>query len=191
MSDSKAEIIKKAIELFKAEGYDQVSINQLCEACGISKGTFYYHFGAKDEIIFHYYESLSSKLIEVMPIMVQQMSYKDKLWVLTEYWIDNTISLGPNLLKAFMIAEAEKGLRHFLPYTSYRQGESKGSYDMQIELIKQGQTQGTIRKDITPESLLQTFISALIGIAFDWSSTNGSYDEKREFRKVFDVVFIP
>ncbi|MDR2079299.1 MAG: TetR/AcrR family transcriptional regulator [Treponema sp.] len=190
MNESKARIIKKAVELFKAEGYDQVSIDRLCKACGITKGTFYYHFSAKDEIIFHYYDELSSKLMDVMPRVVQQASYKDKLWVFIEYWIDNTISLGPGLLKAFMIADAEKGLRCFSPIC-YRPGEAKSFYDMEIELVKQGQSQSTIKKGIAPELLIQTYVSALIGIALDWSSNNGAYDEKEELKKVFDVVFAP
>jgi AcrR family transcriptional regulator len=189
MSETKSDIIKSAIELFKSEGYENVSIDQLCKECGITKGTFYYHFDSKDEIIFHYYNSLSSDLMEVVPNMVKKTSYKDKLWVLLEYWIDNTVSLGPNLLKAFMIADAENGLKHFSPYTSYRQGEIKNTYDMQIELIKQGQAQGTIRGGIAPEMLVLTFVSALMGIAFDWASNNGPYDEKEELHKVFEVVF--
>jgi len=189
MSETRADIIKKAIEMFRAEGYGNISINQLCKACGITKGTFYYHFNSKDEIISYYYENLSSNLIEVIPNMVRQASNKDKLWVLLEYWIDNTISLGPNLLKAFMIADAEKGLKHFSPYVSYQHGEVKSSYDMQIELIKQGQIQGTIRDGVAPEKLMLAFVSALIGIALDWSSNNGVYDEKEELHKIFEVVF--
>jgi AcrR family transcriptional regulator len=191
MNDSKIRIIKKAVGLFQSDGYDRVSIDRLCKACGITKGTFYYHFSAKDEIIFHYFNDFSSKLMDVMPRMVQQASYKDKLWVLTEYWIDNTVSLGPSLLKAFMIADAEKGRLHFSPYESCRPGEIKSSHDMGIELIKQGQTQGTVRQGIAPELLLQTFTFTAIGVTFDWSSNNGAYDEKEELKKVFDVIFTP
>jgi AcrR family transcriptional regulator len=189
MSETKSDIITKAIELFKSEGYDNVSIDQLCKVCGITKGTFYYHFASKDAIIFHYYSSLTPNLIDVIQNMVKQTSYKDKLWVLMEFWIDNTVGLGPNLLKAFMIADAENGLKHFSPYTSYKQGEIKNTYDMQIELIKQGQAQGTIRGSFAPEMLMLTFVSAMIGIAFDWSSNNGPYDEKEELHKIFEVVF--
>ena len=189
MRGTKSDIIKKAIELFKAEGYNNVSINQLCNACGVTKGTFYYHFKAKDEIIFHYYENLSVNLIEMMPFIAKQASYKDKLWVLFEYWIDNSTRLGPSLLKAFMIADAEKGLKYFSPYSGYLHGEIKSSYDLQIELIKQGQIQGTIRTGIAPEKLMHTFLSAMIGIAFDWASNNGVYDRKEELKKVFEVVF--
>lgn len=189
MKDTKAAIIATAIALFRREGYDSVSINDVCRACGVTKGTFYYHFNSKDEIIIHYYESLTSNMMEVVPRMVQQTSYKEKLWVLLEYWIGNTVSLGPSLLKAFMVADAEKGLKNFSPFTASQTGELKSTYDMQVELVKQGQAQGTVRKDIAPQALLQTFTSALIGIAFDWSSNGGQYDEKEELRKVFDVVF--
>lgn len=37
--------------------------------------------------------------------------------------------------------------------------------------------------------MLHVFTSALVGIAMDWSSNDGYYDEKEELRKVFDTIF--
>ena len=59
----------------------------------------------------------------------------------------------------------------------YRSGCSKR--DRRPEEIKSGD----------PEMMLHTFISALIGIAVDWASNDGCFDEKEELRKVFDTIF--
>lgn len=37
--------------------------------------------------------------------------------------------------------------------------------------------------------MAHTFVSALIGIALDWSSNGGNFDEKAELRKIFDHIF--
>lgn len=45
------EILDAAVELFARKGYAATSINDILEAVGIAKGTFYYHFAAKDEVM--------------------------------------------------------------------------------------------------------------------------------------------
>lgn len=47
----KSEIIKKAFELFMERGFENVSVNDIVEALGISKGGFYHHFKSKDELL--------------------------------------------------------------------------------------------------------------------------------------------
>nr|WP_319776676.1 TetR/AcrR family transcriptional regulator [uncultured Sphaerochaeta sp.] len=37
--DMKAQIIAKGNELFKDKGYEKVTVNDICEACGITKTT--------------------------------------------------------------------------------------------------------------------------------------------------------
>jgi len=45
-------IIETALQLFEAKGYHGVSINEIVEAAGTSKGGFYHHFSSKDELLF-------------------------------------------------------------------------------------------------------------------------------------------
>lgn len=54
MNDIEKRIVKTAIELFQKRGYNDTSINEICSACGVTKGAFYYHFNGKSDIIFRY-----------------------------------------------------------------------------------------------------------------------------------------
>jgi AcrR family transcriptional regulator len=44
-------IVEAALTAFSARGYFDVSIEDLCRAAGIAKGSFYRHFAAKDELL--------------------------------------------------------------------------------------------------------------------------------------------
>ncbi len=44
-------ILNKSSELFAAKGYQQTSIADIAQACGISKATVYCHFSSKEAII--------------------------------------------------------------------------------------------------------------------------------------------
>lgn len=45
------EILDVAEELFAAKGYDNASTNDILERIGIARGTLYYHFKSKEEIL--------------------------------------------------------------------------------------------------------------------------------------------
>ena len=47
---SRARILRAAHELFAAKGYEQVSIDQVMAAAGLTRGAFYAHFRSKSEL---------------------------------------------------------------------------------------------------------------------------------------------
>ena len=47
----KKDIIKAAKELISKDGYNKTSVDQICNAAGVAKGSFYIHYTAKDDII--------------------------------------------------------------------------------------------------------------------------------------------
>lgn len=49
--ERKREIMNKASELFLNNGYDRTSVNTIVEELQIAKGTFYYYFKSKEEIL--------------------------------------------------------------------------------------------------------------------------------------------
>lgn len=53
MKSSKELIIDTAIEYFATKGFDATSVHEICQAAGVSKGTFYYYFESKSVLFQH------------------------------------------------------------------------------------------------------------------------------------------
>jgi AcrR family transcriptional regulator len=49
----KEQIYRKALELFREKGFNQVTVEQITQACGIAKGTFYIYFPKKEAVLLH------------------------------------------------------------------------------------------------------------------------------------------
>lgn len=49
-SDAKERLIEAAISLFWRHGYASVSVDQLCDAAGVKKGSFYHYFAGKEDL---------------------------------------------------------------------------------------------------------------------------------------------
>lgn len=57
------EILDVAEELFSSKGFDNTSTNDILERVGIARGTLYYHFKSKEEILDAMIERINNQLI--------------------------------------------------------------------------------------------------------------------------------
>lgn len=47
---SKTRILDAALEVIRTKGYNDTTIDDLCEAAGVTKGSFFHHFDSKEEL---------------------------------------------------------------------------------------------------------------------------------------------
>lgn len=59
---TRTKILKTSIRLINERGYEQVTVDDICMACGVSKGAFYHHFKSKLDIISESEQQLSEVL---------------------------------------------------------------------------------------------------------------------------------
>ena len=59
-----ASIEATAVRLWNASGYDRVSVDAICDAAGISKGAFYFHFASKAELLHAVAVPDTARLVE-------------------------------------------------------------------------------------------------------------------------------
>ena len=50
MRDTKEQILLTALELFSRKGFDAVSVSDIAEKLGITKGALYRHYASKQDI---------------------------------------------------------------------------------------------------------------------------------------------
>lgn len=48
---TKRKIFATAIKMIKEQGYDNVTISEICKAAGVAKGSFYVHYTSKEDIV--------------------------------------------------------------------------------------------------------------------------------------------
>jgi AcrR family transcriptional regulator len=85
LANSRAKIIEVAVALFQQRGYGSVSMKDLCEGCGLTKGTIYYHFSSKDEIMHRYFEDMAMTVAYIMPSLIRESNQKEQLLRFVEF----------------------------------------------------------------------------------------------------------
>lgn len=59
-------VVAAALDLFRTQGFDQTSVEQIAKAAGVSRSTFFRQFGGKEDVVFTDHEALLEELREFL-----------------------------------------------------------------------------------------------------------------------------
>ena len=188
--NTKEKIIQSAIEQFKEKGFDMVSVPMICEKAQITKGTFYYYFRNKDEVMYEYVEQFLTEYSDVMSEILKTVSPREQLWKLYKYSFEKIVDLSPALLYAYYQADMKNGLLQLSPTKGNTFGYYTNTYTRLLKsLIEKGQMCNEIKNDHSADDLMSAYSAIICGIGLDWSCHKGCYDEIDYLKKMFEIVF--
>ncbi|BCN31606.1 TetR/AcrR family transcriptional regulator [Anaeromicropila herbilytica] len=174
-------IINTANQLFLENGYQNVTVVDICEACKISKTTFYYHLKSKEDIILHFYDSVTHNISQFLMSILERNNYWDQLMKCFECLIEEAMKYGTDFFSQMMISNLK---------------EDYGSYDMREELtniavtiIKKGQEAGQIRNKNEAKSLYQASAYAFLGYEVTWCIKKGKFEWLDEVRTALENIY--
>lgn len=73
--ERKSEFIYTALELFTEKGYENTSINDILKKMNITKGSFYYNFESKEDLLVQIVDLLTKGIVRV----IQKISEQEEL----------------------------------------------------------------------------------------------------------------
>lgn len=76
----RAHLFKTAKHLFETQGYENTSVDQIVLEAGVAKGTFYYYFKSKEEVLDAMMEEIDDQATQLLqPVLDQEMPADEKL----------------------------------------------------------------------------------------------------------------
>jgi AcrR family transcriptional regulator len=176
-------IYETSLELFTERGYENVSIDEICDEVGVSKGAFYFHFKSKDQVILEQFKAID----ELYAGAYDEVSgIESGIPKLRNMWQNSTrfISLvGIQAVKVIFHEEIKPGKE-----ASYLASKERPNYKITELLIREAQENGIIRTDIAADELAETIITCWRGLVYDWCLSNGRLDLERNGDRLFDVI---
>ena len=92
----KLELLQIAYKMFLTRGYENTSVDEIIEEAGIAKGTFYYYFKSKEQL-----------LEEVIGMMIEEEAQKARLIVGSDLPVPQKIAA---IMAAFRLAQDEQAI---------------------------------------------------------------------------------
>ena len=184
--ETKKKIFLAAKNILKKDGYDALSIKNICEEAGVSNGSFYHHFKTKDDLLSYYIEeqpSINPEILEtpscvddvrnaIIHVYLNYVKYCRELGVefMSNYYTPKNQSLNPlkRTARSYPIVTVQEYLQQ--------------SIDAGIISLKQ------------PLDNITTDIRMIvIGNVFEWCLKNGDADfegnMKRSLENYLNGIF--
>lgn len=159
--ETRARILRSALECFSRSGYDATGVAEICAAAGISKGAFYHHFPTKQavfiELLNAWLDALDARFAEVrataptVPAALRAMARSAR-----QVFIDARGQL-PMYLEFWLQASREPAIweRTVEPYRRYQ--------EYFAGLVRAGVAEGSLRP-VEPQVAAHALIALAIGL---------------------------
>ena len=167
----RSEIIEAVIPLIGSVPFDQLSVNEICSAAGISVGSFYHYFEKKSDLLVGLLGLIDEYLEENVYPVLSEGSAIDKLLRFSAYWAEYVDT--HTLERSRLISSVE-------PSNTDLGGQKRSSVVFLEEIFLAGQSEGSIDSTLTPEELTELYLVALRAVTTDWSRNSGRYDIKEK-----------
>ncbi len=178
--DTRHRIIRIASDIIKEKGYANTTVKDICEACNISKRTFYYHLNSKEDIILEYYDEIISDINPLLMKIINTDNYWEQFKLIFEYLITSMESLGPSINAQLLTINLK---------------ENKNIFDMRedltkvaIDILRNAQKDNQIQNMNEASTLYCSAAYMFTGFEYMWCVKDGNFPWREQFFKSLEVM---
>lgn len=163
--ERRTEIIERSQELFEQHGYNNTSVATIINTIGIAKGTFYYYFASKEELLV----AIVQKQVDVLVEKAKQIEQDKTLSALEKF----------TMIFSRSNREENEGVKKILHQPQNREIHEKTNVEIILHLspivakiVKQGIQEGVFQVEYpleTIQALLTTTQFFFEDELFGWS----------------------
>lgn len=177
----KENIAKCAIELFKSEVYDSVSVNEICEKANVSRSVFYTMFKGKRGILDYVVSKPQQNDDEGFRRFADAENDFERIWQLFERFIFIALDFGPKLTSRLFIMQFEspQGIRDAVHALD----------ELFATLAKNCAKNGIIETEEPPELLSRIATDLIIHELYVWCSQNGNFSLRERARQYAEIAY--
>ena len=166
----KERIIDTALVLFEKNGYHGVTVDQIVEQSGTSKGGFYHNFKTKDELLYHIHDVFISYVLE-KAIDVQNNHHFETPTARLCATIQSFTKVF-DLYKPHITVFYQESTYLTEEY-SQRINEKRDQYRrIIVQIIEEGQASGDFRPEV-PADIAAMAIIGMINWTYKWFNKDG------------------
>lgn len=175
--DTKRHILHTALKLMKEQGFEGITIKQICKEAGVSTGAFYHHLKSKEGIIIEGYSECDEYFDEYIMNHLESKDTIDKIIEYIGYQMEYAKKLGVETITQIYKTQLTDGKEFFL-------SEERGLPKNLLVLIKKVQNEGILKTDFTANEIRDELLLVSRGTIYYWCQKNGEFDITNYCKKI-------
>ncbi|MDD3174792.1 MAG: TetR/AcrR family transcriptional regulator [Herbinix sp.] len=174
--ETRDRIFKAAKLIMKKNGYEALSIKNICDAANVSNGSFYHHFKTKDDLLSYYIEDQPS----INPEVLTTPKSIDEI-------IETIIQVYLNYAKYCRALGVDFMANYYTPKNQALNPHIRTERPYPIVTVQtyleKGITAGVINKDLPLDEVTTDIRMLVIGNVFEWCLNSGTADFEGNIRR--------
>ena len=184
--ETKKKIFLAAKNILKKNGYEALSIKNICEEAGVSNGSFYHHFKTKDDLLSYYIEEQPSIRPELLTTPSSISDIKSVIILVYLNYVKYCKELGVEFLANYYTPKNQslnpvKRTARSYPIVTVR------------EYLEQSIRAGILPSDLPLDEITTDIRMIVIGNVFEWCLKDGEADfegnMKRSLENYLNGIF--
>jgi AcrR family transcriptional regulator len=177
---TRQEIYRAAMELFVARGFAAVTIEEICEAADVAKGTFFLHFPSKDALLLEYGAQVTAELKEIL------QHHRGSAVSVLRKMLGLLAERATHHATIVQLVVREVMTRPATLVDATEQG--RDLVQLLASVVRQGQDAAELRHKVEPRLAAAIITSAYFAIVTEWVRCSGRFDLTAAVQQSLDVV---
>ena len=183
---TRQKLLDAAVKLIEENGLNDLNIENITNAAGCAKGTFYVYFPHKEDIVFE----ICRELFERIERRMQKMTDKnliDRLHYYFESFMAEVERYGINICREWIrgVIDPNKAPEN-MDNTKWQ-----FDIDMLYGILNRAVTENELKADTPIDVLANVIIAELYGMMTCWCMSDGVFEPKKHSTEIFNLQIKP
>ncbi len=174
----RAQILDGALQVFGTRGYHAATMDELVVACGLSKGSLYWHFDSKEDVFLALFDAFVEESFEAFDEAAEHQSAVEALRSGFHDLLERLTQHGP-MMPAWLefLAHPEARRRFAAVYDQTRA--------VLADLLHRAAEEGDVRKDLSALGMATALVAAAEGLVLQ-AVVDPDFDAREHLPVVWD-----
>lgn len=196
MSDTKAHILMVSLRLFLQKNFKEVTMREIVEKTGLSKGAFYHYFESKEQLFYEIIDYFFSAILEYDFRMIPcdslhgfYHSYADQVNSLRFQLLVSEDGKGEDFLNLNFFALLFDAFKLFPEFRLKMEAYHRKETDAWTDAIKKARASGEISSPLTNKQIAQIFMFTSDGLTMNLTMESNTADLDRKLTSLWDNFY--
>jgi TetR/AcrR family transcriptional regulator, transcriptional repressor for nem operon len=197
MNESKEHILKIGFMLFLQKSFKEVTMKEIVEKTGLSKGAFYHYFQSKEQL---FQEILNNFFAAIMNYDFDKLNneslyefYNDhcnKLNTMRFQFLENKDNNSEDFLNLNFFSLLFDAFKLFPEFRSQMEIYHKKEMDSWVGMISKARKKGEIKSPLSDLQIAQIFLFTSDGLAMNLTMSNNTNNIQTDLKSIWDNFFL-
>ncbi len=166
---TKKNILNETIQLIQNNPQGNITINDICNASGITKSTFYYYYHSIDDVINSTLSSINERIISSIPSVLLEKTCTNQILKTFTIMHECISEMGPGIISLrYTYLLKNKNLNDF--------PDNEPAYSFIISLLQKALETQELHSTKNAKELTESCFFLARGVCFTWCIQNGNFN---------------